>query len=131
MSWPALSIAFFVSHLVGDFLFQTEWQAANKTGGLARAPASRRALGAHALTYTCAFVPALVWFASERSVLGALAVAVAITAPHVAIDHGRAVPLWMRHVKKNPVPLPAALPIIVDQTMHVVCMFAVALIAAA
>lgn len=130
MSWPALSMVFLVSHLVGDFLFQTDWQAANKAGGLGRDSGARRALLSHALTYTVAFVPALVWFASERSALGAVAVVAAVTLPHIAIDHGRAVPWWIAHVKNNPLPPPPGLAVAVDQSMHVVCLFGLALIAA-
>jgi hypothetical protein len=131
MSWPALSVAFMVAHLAGDFLFQTDWQAANKPGGLGRDATSRRALLTHGLTYTVAFVPALIWFADERSALGAVGVGLAVTLPHIAIDHGRAVPLWITHVKNNPLPPPPALAVAVDQSMHAVCLFLLALLATA
>ena len=51
---------FIVSHLVGDYLFQTDWQARNKTFGLGSDPVARRALFSHVLIYTLAFVPAVV-----------------------------------------------------------------------
>jgi hypothetical protein len=130
MAWTELFLVFLVAHLVGDFLFQTDWQANHKRGGLGRDPVARRALLTHGLTYTVAFAGAVIWFASERSALGALAVAAGVTVPHVLIDHGSAVPLWIRHVKKNPLPPPAGLGVAVDQSMHVVCLFSLALLAA-
>ena len=130
MSWPSVYLALLVSHLAGDFLLQTEWQAVNKRGGLGREPRSRRALGLHGVTYTAAYVPALVWLGSELGVLGAVACAAAITLPHLLIDDGRFLRLWVAHVKHNDDPekwLVAA----VDQTFHLVCLVPVALVAAA
>ena len=66
MEWTEIFAVFIVSHLVGDYLLQTEWQALNKRGGLSRDPVSRRALLSHISTYTLAFVPAAVWLAGER-----------------------------------------------------------------
>ena len=40
MDWGEISIVFFVSHLAGDFLVQTEWQALHKRGGLGGDPSS-------------------------------------------------------------------------------------------
>jgi len=34
VSWVEVFAVFVVSHLVGDFLIQTEWQASHKLGGL-------------------------------------------------------------------------------------------------
>ena len=50
MSWPSVYLALFVSHLAGDFLLQTEWQAIKKRGGLGRDPELRRALALHGVT---------------------------------------------------------------------------------
>lgn len=50
-----IALYLIASHLVGDFIFQTRWQAAGKF-------TDARARGLHALTYTLAFVP--VAFAS-------------------------------------------------------------------
>ena len=131
MAWTELFLVFLVSHLVGDFLFQTDWQAGNKRGGLGRDPTARRALLTHVLTYVVAFVPALIWFASEHSLPGASAVLLGIAVPHAVIDHGSVVPLWIRHVKKNPLPPPTGLAVAVDQSLHVLCLFGLALIATA
>ena len=128
MYWPEVYLVLLISHLAGDFLLQTEWQAVNKRGGLKDDPDRRRALAMHGLTYTAAYVPALVWIASgDPGVLGAVLCAVAITLPHMAIDDGRLLFAWMSRVKHNDDPerwLVAA----VDQTFHLVCLLPVALV---
>ena len=68
MTWTAVLAGFFVAHMVGDYLLQTDWQARHKAGGLGRDPVARRALLAHVATYTLAFVPALIWIGDELSV---------------------------------------------------------------
>jgi hypothetical protein len=130
MTWPSVYLALLVSHLAGDFLLQTEWQAVNKRGGLGRGAEQRRALALHGVTYTAAYLPALVWLGGENSVLGAVACAAAITIPHLLIDDGRFLRGWLSRVKHNDDPekwLVAA----VDQTFHLVCLVPVALAAAA
>jgi hypothetical protein len=129
MSWPSVFAAFLVCHLTGDLLLQTEWQALTKVRGLSD-PEGRRALMAHVLTYTLPFLPALVWVAAERGVPRALAVALLIALPHVAIDDGRFVRAWLRQVKHSPSPAPS-LRLMVDQSFHVVCLLGVAVLAAA
>ena len=34
MNWVSVLAVFLVAHMVGDYLFQTDWQARNKRGGL-------------------------------------------------------------------------------------------------
>ena len=41
MSWVEVFAVLMVSHLAGDFLLQTEWQATHKFGGLAPRPGRR------------------------------------------------------------------------------------------
>jgi hypothetical protein len=53
-----LPLALLASHLVGDFVFQTRWQAAGKFGWTA---AAARLRIAHVATYMAAFVPVWVW----------------------------------------------------------------------
>ena len=60
VSWVSVFASFLVAHMVGDYLFQTDWQARNKRGGLSGGVALR-ALATHVTTYTLAFLPALVW----------------------------------------------------------------------
>lgn len=129
MSWPAVFAAFLVCHLAGDLLLQTEWQALTKVRGLSD-PEGRRALVAHATTYTLPYLPVLVWIGVDRGVVRAVVVAVLIALPHVFIDDGRFVAVWLHQVKHSPDPAPS-LRLMVDQSFHVVCLLAVAVIAAA
>jgi hypothetical protein len=129
MTWPAALLALLVSHLVGDFLFQTEPQALEKVGGLAESR-SRRALLGHLALYMIAFIPALIWIGAETTAARALAVAALIAVPHLLIDDGRLVSTWLREVKRAP-NAGAGLRVAVDQSFHVVCLLGAALIAAA
>ena len=90
VSWVSVFAGFIVAHMVGDYLFQTDWQALNKRGGLTR-PAGSRALLSHVTTYTLAFVPAFIWIGSELDVGWALVAAVMVFIPHLIIDDGRLV----------------------------------------
>jgi hypothetical protein len=128
MSWPVLLAAFLVCHLAGDLLLQTEWQAVTKVRGLSDLE-GRRALLKHVSTYTLAYLPALVWIAEDRGVLRAIIVALLIAIPHVTVDDGRFVRLWLRRVKHAPDP-PFSLSLMVDQSFHVVFLFGAAVIAA-
>ncbi|HXD64600.1 MAG TPA: DUF3307 domain-containing protein [Solirubrobacteraceae bacterium] len=129
MSWPAVFAAFLVCHLAGDLLLQTEWQALTKVRGLGD-PEGRRALVAHATTYTLPYLPVLVWIGVDRGVVRAVVVAVLIALPHVFIDDGRFVAVWLHQVKHSPDPAPS-LRLMVDQSFHVVCLLGVAVLAAA
>jgi hypothetical protein len=129
MTWPSVYLALLLSHLAGDFLLQTQWQAMNKRRGDGPDPEQRRALTLHALTYTAAYIPALIWVGGEVGALAAAAGALAITLPHVFIDDGRFLRAWLSRVKHNDAPetwLVAA----VDQTFHLVCLLPVAVVIA-
>ena len=130
MSWVEVFAVFLVFHLVGDYGLQTEWQARHKFGGLGRDPEARRALFSHVATYTLAFVPAFVWLWQESGAL-VLALAALLFATHVIEDDGRLLHGYMRRVKHTD---PAAHPMVtvaVDQTLHVVVLFGLALLAVA
>jgi hypothetical protein len=129
MTWPPVFAAFLVCHLAGDLLLQTEWQALTKVRGFGDRE-GRRALLSHAATYTLMYVPALIWVAEDRDVLRAVLVALVIAVPHVFVDDGRFVRVWLRQVKHSPEPAPS-LRLMVDQSFHVVCLLAAAVIAAA
>ena len=129
MDWGEVFIVLLVSHLAGDFLLQTEWQALNKAGGLGRSLEARRALRNHALTYTLAYVPGLVWIGVERSPVLAVGLALLVTIPHVIVDDGRLLTRWLHTVKHSPEPAPG-LRIMVDQSFHLVLLLPVALLAA-
>jgi hypothetical protein len=100
VTWSALFGVFLLSHLVGDFVLQTQWQATNKQHGLrGGGPTNRRALLMHGLVYTLAFVPALVWVADDSGTLAAIAVGVAVWVTHMVVDDGNLVAVWIRQVK--------------------------------
>jgi hypothetical protein len=126
MAWVELFAVFLVCHLVGDFVLQTNHQATHKRGGLGRDPVARRALGAHVVTYTLAFVPALVWIGLDRSWGWAVAAAGLIAVPHLIQDDGRLVLAYARGVKGLPGE-DRGLMIALDQSFHLVVLFAVAL----
>ena len=120
-------VVFLVSHLVGDYLLQTDWQARHKHRGLGGDPVARRALVSHVLTYTLAFAQALVWIAGDHGT-GTLAIAVAVAVPHLLQDDGRCVAAYMRRVKRCDVDAVPMVGAAVDQTLHVVALFALALV---
>jgi hypothetical protein len=128
VTWPPLFAAFLVCHLGGDLLLQTEWQALTKIRGLGDRE-GRRALLAHATTYTLAYSPALVWIASDRTAARAAGTAALIAVPHIFVDDGRFVRGWLRQVKHSPEPAPS-LRLMVDQSFHVVCLFGAAMMVA-
>jgi hypothetical protein len=125
--WVEVFAVFVVSHMVGDFVLQTDWQAVNKHGGLRRGhTVGRRALLSHCTTYTLAFVPCLVWLAGDLS-WGVLIVAAALFFPHVLQDDGRLLARYMREVKRAD---PAALPVValgLDQSIHAVVLLLLAI----
>src|SRR6201992_2048728 len=128
MSWPPVFAAFLVCHLAGDLLLQTEWQALTKVRGFGD-PGGRRALISDVPPYTLPYLPVLVWIGVDRGVVRAVAVALLIALPHVFIDDGRFVRLWLHQVKHSPEPAPS-LRLMVDQSFHVVCLLGVAMLAA-
>jgi hypothetical protein len=119
---------FIVCHLAGDYLVQTDWQAAHKRGGLTGPSESRRALVAHVTTYTLTFTPAFLWLAFDIDWLVAPIVAL-VFVPHLIQDDGRVLDRYMRDVKSlsagdNPLVFGA-----VDQSFHVITLFGIALLA--
>jgi hypothetical protein len=130
MAWFEVFAVFLVSHLVGDYLLQTDWQAVHKHRGLGPDPVARRALVSHVVTYTLAFVPALIWLADDLQAAAVVAVAAGIAIPHLVQDDGRLLALYVSRVKGCDI---AAFPLVgaaVDQTMHIVALFGLALLAA-
>jgi hypothetical protein len=127
VSWVSVFAGFLVAHMVGDYLFQTDWQARNKRGGLSGRGVSLRALLSHVTTYTLAFLPAFVWIGTQLDVGWALVAAVLIFVPHVVIDDGRIVRLYLSRVKRAD-GLDLGLAASVDQSFHVLSLFLVALL---
>lgn len=126
MPWVEAFALFAVSHLVGDYLLQTDWQATHKRGGLRADPVARRALLSHVATYTLAFVPALLWVA-DGVAADVLWIAALVAVPHGVQDDGRIVEWWMRQVKGAEIAKQPVAALAVDQTLHVVALLALAL----
>jgi Protein of unknown function (DUF3307) len=128
MPWVEVFAAFVVSHLVGDYLLQTDWQALHKRGGLGPDPVSRRALLSHIAGYTLAFVPALIWLADD---IGAWAIGVAalIAVPHMIQDDGRLLAIYMLRVKHADPKANPSVAAAADQSLHFVALFVTALLA--
>jgi hypothetical protein len=128
MPWVEIFAVFIVSHLVGDFLLQTNVQATHKRGGLGAGGESARGLLSHTLTYTLAFVPALIWLSTDIG-FAAIGIGLLVALPHMLQDDGRLLDVYMRRVK-GVEPVPGGLLIVaVDQAWHVLALFLVALLA--
>lgn len=129
MHWVEVFAVFVVCHVVGDFIVQTDWQAVTKRRGLeARNAEGRRALLSHVTAYTVCFVPALVWLAGD---IGAWALAIApiIFVPHLIQDDTRALIAFNRSVKGTTVAPGEPLYTAIDQSFHIVTLFATAVLA--
>ena len=131
MSWVEVFAVFVVSHVIGDYLLQTDWQARNKRGGLGRDPTARRALVAHVSTYTLAFVPALIWIADEIGVAAAVGIAALIFVPHLIQDDGRLLDAYIERVKGEGASANVLVFSAVDQSFHLATLFGIALLTAA
>jgi Protein of unknown function (DUF3307) len=129
MAWVEIFAVFFVSHLVGDYLLQTDWQARNKPGGLGGDPLARRALVSHIVSYTLAFVPALIWLADDIGAAEAVGIAGLIAIPHLIQDDGRALGAYVRRIKGRSALEERSVLAAADQSFHVVALFLTALLA--
>jgi hypothetical protein len=130
MTWGEVFVMFFVTHQVGDYLLQTDWQATHKGGGLTGDRVARRALLSHTFSYTLSYVPALLWI-STRLGWQALFVAAAISIPHLVQDDGRLLTLYLRRVKGMEPAEHRTVAALVDQALHMVALFGAALLVSA
>jgi Protein of unknown function (DUF3307) len=128
MPWAQIFDVFVVSHLLGDYLLQTEWQAINKRGGLTGTAIQRRALFSHIATYTMAYIPSLIWLWSSLHAwvfgIGAL-----IAIPHLIQDDGRLLARYSMTVKKADITRNLSLSAALDQSFHLIALFLTALLA--
>jgi hypothetical protein len=127
MGWVQVFAAFLVSHLVGDYLFQTDWQARHKHGGLSRSGEPRRALCSHVTTYTLAYLPALIWLAGALGP-GIVGAALLIGVPHLLQDDGRLIGAYMARVKHLELGAAPSVDRAVDQSFHILALFLLALV---
>ena len=126
MTWTSLFVALAVSHLAGDYLLQTEWQAKHKKGGLGANPVARRALLKHGANYMLACIPVLIWVATEIGP-AALALIPVIVVPHLVLDDGRLLRAYVQHVKHAGTDNGSVL-VAVDQSFHAVALLLAALL---
>jgi hypothetical protein len=127
VSWVSVLAGFLVAHMVGDYLLQTDWQARHKRGGLSGDRVARRALVSHVTTYTLAFLPAFIWIGVELDVAWAILAAILVYVPHLIIDDGRVVALYLLRVKRAD-GLNLGLAASVDQSFHVLSLFLAAMV---
>jgi hypothetical protein len=130
MTWSAVFIVFFVSHQLGDYLLQTEWQATHKRGGMGRNAVARKALLSHTRNYSVGYVPAFIWISSGLG-WNTLIVAAAVVVPHFVQDDGRALRAYMRRVKGMDPDINHTVAALVDQALHMVALLGAALLVSA
>ena len=92
---------------------------------------ARTALFSHVAVYTLCFVPALIWVGGDTGALAAVGLGAVIFLPHLVIDDGRLLHAYMLRVKGRPDPQSLGLTAAVDQSLHLVCLWATALLAVA
>lgn len=99
-----------VAHLVGDYLFQTEWMAKNKANHWG-------ALLVHCSVYTAIITLFAFLFIPEGiSIWGVVIVFVT----HVLLDRQKFVTFWYRHIMQVKDDRSGWLKIIIDQTFHLI-----------
>jgi hypothetical protein len=130
LSWVEAFAVLLVSHLAGDFLLQTDWQARHKHNGLSGDPVARRALFTHVFTYMLAFLPALVWIGLEYDPARAIAIGLLVAVPHLIQDDRRMLDAYMARVKGLS-QTSSGLRVAVDQSFHVITLFGTALLVVA
>jgi hypothetical protein len=128
MAWVQVFVVFLITHLVGDYMFQTEWQAIHKRGGLSGPPVRRRALVSHVFTYTLAYVPAMIWLWDSLQA-GVFGIAALIAIPHLIQDDGRLLTSYARTVKNADIKANPSLGAALDQSFHLLALFLTALLA--
>lgn len=103
-----------VGHLVGDYLFQNGWMAANKMKNWG-------VLLVHSLVYTASLYLASL-FSTRLTLVGVAVVLVS----HVLIDKGFLVRFWTRRIQSPPEREMKWLSIMADQSFHVIIIAIVA-----
>ena len=127
MPWVEVFAVFFVSHQVGDYLLQTDWQAMHKRGGLSGPAVARRALLSHITTYTLAFVPAFIWLWDSLQ-WGVIGLAALIAIPHMIQDDRRLLTSYARMFKGADLDANPELGATLDQAFHFLALFLTALL---
>jgi hypothetical protein len=126
VAWVEIFAVFVVSHALGDYLLQTDWQAMHKRGGLGRDPRARKALLSHVLSYTLAFVPAGIWLFGDLGA-GVALLALGIYVPHMVQDDGRLLTRYIATIKGCGAAGLKEVFTAVDQSLHLIVLFLTAL----
>lgn len=111
----------FIAHLAGDYLFQTEFQAAHKASGRF----FNKALFSHCATYTLCFVPAFFVLSLNSWWL------VLVFASHLFLDRRWPVILWRKCVKRESeehIAHTFGLTIAIDQVFHILILALIAVL---
>jgi hypothetical protein len=128
MPWTEVFAVLLVSHLFGDFVLQTEWQASHKHGGLGGDPRARAALASHMGTYLLSFMPAFVWIWSNHSFGVAVGTLALVGVPHTIQDDGRLLFAYVRGVKRVSSESWELVYLATDQSVHILVLFLIALL---
>mgnify|MGYP001583553699 CR=1 FL=1 len=114
-----LFVALVLTHLVADWLFQTEYEAMNKAKGRF----FNAAIIKHSLIYTLAFVPALVYLGAPMWWL------IALFSSHMFLDRRWPVIWWIKTVKRTSEETINKLfwmVIVIDQIFHILVLVPIA-----
>jgi hypothetical protein len=128
VSWVAYFAVFLVAHIAGDYILQTDFQAAHKHGGLGRDGVARRALFGHVATYALPIIGACVWIAGARPAGLVALVGAAIVLEHLIQDDGRLLAAYCRRFKGLDIAVSPEIGVWVDQSFHVLALFGAALL---
>ena len=129
MSWVEIFAVFVVSHVLGDYLLQTDWQATHKRGGLGRDRIARMALLSHVSVYTLGFLPAGVWLTDDGlNAIGLVLLGIGVFVPHMIQDDGRLLTSYIRRVKGCDAASAREIFTAVDQSFHLITLFFTAVI---
>lgn len=97
----------FLAHLVGDFLLQTSWMAANKA-------TKWTPLLAHVVVYTTVLILTALWFGVPLSLQAILFIFIS----HVILDRRSFVAWWVRTIQMADAKSSVWLSIMADQIFH-------------
>ena len=133
VEWVEVFAVFVVSHLVGDFLLQTDWQARHKRGGLGAGPGRAARAASHTSPRTrsrsCRRSSGLADEIGAGATLGDRRCSCSVrTWSRTTAGCSRA---YVRTVKRSNVPEHDFVFIACDQSFHVVALLLAALVAAA
>lgn len=110
-----------ISHVLGDWLLQTEWQARNKTS-------CWRAMAVHIVVYH-ALLFGVLWFGFSLRHWTAVLVVVGLGATHVILDRRTFVQWYARTMRlSSQQPLESWFGIVIDQMLHLALLGLAALI---